>query len=179
MKKHFTTIILIAVFLTGLSLLLYPTVSDWWNSFHQTRAIATYTEAVANLNEADSEKLWNDAVAYNEDLKAAADPFHPSAAETERYNSLLDVAGNGVMGSVEIPAIHCELPFYHGTDEGVLQIAVGHLQGTSLPVGGPALIVCFRGIAVCLRQSCSPIWINSKKGICFCCVSSKKPSPMK
>ena len=136
MKKHLPTVILIVVFLTGLSLLLYPTVSDWWNSFHQTRAIAAYQEAVSALDEEDYEEIRNAAVAYNEELKSKLDPFHPTAEETLRYNEMLNVAGNGIMGYIEIPLLRCELPFYHGTDEGVLAKAVGHIEGSSLPVGG-------------------------------------------
>ena len=93
------------VFVSGIALMLYPTVSDWWNSLHQSRAIRAYTEKVAEL-------------------------------ESGEYERLLNVTGNGMMGYVEIPSINCLLPVYHGTDEAVLQIAVGHIAGTALPVGG-------------------------------------------
>ena len=136
MKKHLPTIILIFVFLIGLCLLLYPSVSDYWNSFHQTKAIAAYSEAVADLGEAKREKLWADAQAYN--VQLAKEPAHFELSEGERseYESLLDVDGSGIIGYIEIPSIRCFLPIYHGTDEGVLQVAVGHIEGTSLPVGG-------------------------------------------
>ncbi|MBS5843449.1 MAG: class C sortase [Clostridiales bacterium] len=136
MKKHLSTIILILVFLTGLSLMLYPTISDWWNSFHQSKAIAQYVENVANLDDTEYEKLWKDAHSYNEALTQKADRYEMSEEEREEYESLLNVSGDGIIGYIEIPLIGCSLPIYHGTDETVLQIAVGHIEGTSLPIGG-------------------------------------------
>jgi len=136
MKKQFSTIVLVLVFLTGLSLLLYPTVSDYWNSFHQSRAIASYVEEVANMNDQDYERFWNDAKEYNEKLKTKQNRYILSEEEKLEYSSLLDISGTGVMGYVEIPEIKCSLPIYHGIDDGVLQIAIGHLPGTSLPTGG-------------------------------------------
>lgn len=131
-----TTIILIIVFIVGLSLLLYPTVSDWWNSFHATHAIATYEETVANLDENIYEEIWNDAVAYNENIARRGIHWVLSEEERQTYNAQLDVGGTGIMGYIEIPKIDCQLPIYHGTDASVLQIAVGHIEGSSLPVGG-------------------------------------------
>lgn len=139
MKKNnrISTVILIAVFLVGLSLLLYPTVSDYWNSFHQSQAIATYTEQVAQLEQEDHSQLWQAAVAYNEEL-ARQDPAAALSDSRQRqYESLMDPTGSGIMGYVHIPSIRCTLPIYHGTDEAVLQVAVGHLPWSSLPVGGP------------------------------------------
>lgn len=135
-KGSFSTAILILIFLIGLSLLLYPTFSDYWNSLHQTRAIAKYTEEVANLDDARYEQLWNDAVRYNESLPLKADRYQMSDEERKEYESLLNVSGNGIIGYIEIPRIACSLPIYHGTDATVLQIAIGHIEGTSLPVGG-------------------------------------------
>ena len=137
MRKNLSTILLILVFLTGLSLLLYPSVSDYWNSFHQSRAIATYAGEVAALDDNTYEHLWQAAEGYNRTLVGRANPFlSMSGEEQAEYDSLLNVAGSGVMGYIEIPEIKCSLPIYHGTDEAVLQIAVGHIQGSSLPVGG-------------------------------------------
>lgn len=137
MRKNLSTILLILVFLTGLSLLLYPSVSDYWNSFHQSRAIATYAGEVAALDDNTYEHLWQAAEDYNRTLVGRANPFLPMNGEEQaEYDSLLNVAGSGVMGYIEIPEIKCSLPIYHGTDEAVLQIAVGHIQGSSLPVGG-------------------------------------------
>ena len=135
-KRDFSTVILILVFLVGLSLLLYPSVSDYWNSFHQSRAIATYAEQVANIDNDRYTQLWEDARAYNQTLVGKQNRFQISEEERETYESLLNVGGNGIIGYIEIAKIGCSLPIYHGTDEGVLQIAVGHIEGTSLPTGG-------------------------------------------
>ena len=137
MRKQLSTIILILIFLVGLSLLLYPTVSDYWNSLHQSRAIAQYSEEVANLDNEQYDKLWAQAEAYNEMLIGKAQRFVLSEEEKAKYEQLLDLSGTGIMGYIEIPEIKCSLPIYHGTDEAVLQIAVGHIEGSSLPVGGP------------------------------------------
>ena len=143
MKKHVTarkrnkgiSLLLFLLFLAGLSLLLYPTFSDWWNSLHQSRAIASYQEAASQLDQAGTAKLCQDAQEYNASLKQDAARFTLNQREKERYESLLCVSGS-VMGVVEIPSIHVSLPLYHGTDPEVLQTAVGHLAGSSLPVGG-------------------------------------------
>lgn len=136
MGKHLSTIILILVFLTGLSLLLYPTVSDYWNSMHQTRAISEYVDQVAVMENDHYEALWDAARSYNGTLMQKDDRYTLTDEERDEYESLLNVSGNGIMGYIEIPAIDCSLPIYHGTDEAVLQIAVGHIEGTSLPIGG-------------------------------------------
>ena len=137
MRKKSTTIILLLILFTGLSLLLYPTVSDYWNSFHQSRAIASYTAQVEEMDPADYEAMWNAAAEYNQRLLAdTGDRYRMTEAEEEEYESLLDVTGTGVMGYVEIPKLKTSLPIYHGTDAAVLQIAIGHLAGSSLPVGG-------------------------------------------
>lgn len=136
MRKHLSTVILVFLLLIGLSLLLYPTVSDYWNSFHQTRAIATYAENVAKLDNNQYDQLWEEARAYNEALCFRSNPYYLSEEQKAQYESLLDVSGLGVMGYIEIPEIDVSLPIYHGTEESVLQVAVGHLEWTSLPVGG-------------------------------------------
>jgi sortase A len=138
MKKYnnIITILLVVTLLAGVSLLLYPTVSDYWNSFHQTRAIAGYSEAVENLDDDQYAAIKEAAVAYNKALLNRNSNYELTEEELEEYESMLDVSGNGVMGYVDIPEIQCELPIYHGTDEAVLQVAVGHLNWTSLPIGG-------------------------------------------
>lgn len=136
MKKYGSTVILILVFLIGLSLLLYPTVSDHWNSYHQSQAIATYAQEVAELDEDRYNELWGVARAYNDSLAENPNPYVMTDEQKESYDKLLNVGGDGVMGYIEIPSIQCYLPIYHGTDEAVLQVAVGHLEWTSLPVGG-------------------------------------------
>lgn len=137
-KKHgnFITILLICVFLAGLSLLLYPSVSNYWNSVHSTQAIAGYAENVANLDEEKYQEIWDAAYAYNRGLFYRENSLSLSEQQRTLYEQLLDVSGLGVMGYIEIPKIEVSLPIYHGTEESVLQIAVGHLDWSSLPVGG-------------------------------------------
>ena len=136
MRKHLSTIVLLFILLIGLSLLLYPSVSNYWNSLHQTRAIATYAEEVANLNQDQYDEIWAAAESYNASLTNRVNAYQLSDAQKEEYQQLLNVSGLGVMGYIEIPSIDCSLPIYHGTEESVLQIAVGHLEWSSLPVGG-------------------------------------------
>ena len=136
MKKNMSTYLLILVLVLGLSLLLYPTVSDYWNSLHSSQAIASYSEKVSSLNEEDYEHLWNDAQEFNKRIPKRTNVFRLEDAEKVNYRRTLNLTGNGIMGYVEIPEINCVLPIYHGTDEAVLQIAVGHLEWTSLPTGG-------------------------------------------
>ena len=135
-KSSFVTAILIAALLAGALLLLYPTVSDYWNSFHQSRAIASYAEQVADLDDNTYDQIWADARAYNETLDNSTSRFVMTEEQKKIYEALLNIADNGVMGYIEIPKIKCNLPIYHGTDEAVLQIAIGHVQGSSLPAGG-------------------------------------------
>ena len=136
MKKRLSTVILVLVFLTGLSLLLYPTVSDYWNSFHQSRAIASYDSEVAALDNTDYETLWTAAQDYNRRLARQENPLVQSEEDLAEYEDLLNLDGTGAMGYIEIPELKVSLPIYHGVDEGVLQVAVGHIPGTSLPTGG-------------------------------------------
>ena len=136
MRRKLSTILFVIVFLAGLSLLLYPTVSDYWNSFHQSRAIASYVDAVDNTDEQKLEEMRQAAEAYNEKLLSKQDRYDMSDSDRAEYESLLDVSGTGVMGYIEIPSINVSLPIYHGTDNTILQIGVGHIEGTSLPVGG-------------------------------------------
>ena len=136
MRKHLSTSVLLFILLIGLSLLLYPSVSNYWNSLHQTRAIATYAEEVANLNQDQYDEIWAAAESYNASLTDRVNAYQLSDAQKEEYQQLLNVSGLGVMGYIEIPSIDCSLPIYHGTEESVLQIAVGHLEWSSLPVGG-------------------------------------------
>ncbi len=134
--KDLTTLLLVVMLLAGLSLLLYPSLSDYWNSFHQTRAITDYAETVAELDKAQYDELWAAAQSYNAELARRENGYVLDAAQQEEYERLLDVSGLGVMGYIEIPEINCSLPVYHGTEEAVLQTAVGHLEWSSLPVGG-------------------------------------------
>lgn len=140
MKKNrdnsMTTLFLILMLFAGLSLLLYPTVSNYWNSLHQSRAIAAYVEQVAQTDNETLEQLRGQARAYNRTLVGKAYRYDMTRQEREEYESLLNVSENGIIGYIEIPDIHCELPIYHGTDADALQVGVGHIEGSSLPVGG-------------------------------------------
>ena len=136
MRKR-TIILIILMILTGLSLLLYPTVSDYLKNLSYRRAITDYIANVEPLDDGRSEAMLADARAFNEAL-AEKGGFVPllSVAEQKTYDSLLDIDGTGVMGYVSIPKVNISLPVYHGTSDAVLQHGVGHLEGSSLPVGG-------------------------------------------
>lgn len=136
MKRKFTTVLLTIILLAGLAIMLYPSASDYYNSFHQSRAIANYAEAVAHIDAETYERLWREATEYNQRLVGRNNPFFLSEAEREEYNSILNYSGDGIMGYISVPKINCELPIYHTTEESVLQIAIGHIEGSSLPVGG-------------------------------------------
>lgn len=135
--------------LAGVALLLYPTVSDYWNSTRQTHAIAEYEEKLTQYDENTYSEIWKAAQEYNKELEGKINRFTLSEEENEEYLSLLNVDENGIMGYVNIPSINCTLPIYHGVDDAVLQIAIGHIAGSSLPVGGSSthtLISGHRGL---------------------------------
>lgn len=138
MKKNsnISTALLVLIMLVGLSLLLYPSFSDWWNSRVQSGAIASYSQQVAALDDETYKEWWDSAREYNESLLPRENPYLLSDNQREQYDRQLDVSGNGIMGYVEVPAIGISLPIYHGTDESILQVAIGHLDWTSLPTGG-------------------------------------------
>lgn len=135
-KKNLSSIILVLIFIIGLSLLLYPSFSDYWNSFHQSRAIASYAQTVTTIDDDQYEKMWAQAQEYNTTLAKKQNRWVLSEEEYEEYEGLLNIGGTGIIGYIEIPNIKVSLPIYHGVDEAVLQIAVGHIEGSSLPVGG-------------------------------------------
>lgn len=135
-KKNRSTILVVMIFTVGLSLLLYPTFSDWWNSFHATRAIGQYDQQIANLSDEDYQHYFDEANQFNQNLKNAPNRFDMSEELKQQYNSSLNIDGNGLIGVLTIPSIKVKLPIYHGTEEGVLRNSVGHLEGTTLPIGG-------------------------------------------
>ena len=148
MKKNRSTIILILIFLVGLSVMLYPTVSDYVNQRHQSRALASYDETVNEMSDADYTAYFEAADAYNQRLATTPNSFF-TPEQVSGYDETLDVSGTGIMGYITIPRIGVELPVYHGTSDGVLQVAAGHLEGSSLPVGGAgthAVISAHRGL---------------------------------
>ena len=136
MKNKLINIFLILALVAGLSLLLYPTVSDYWNSLHASQAVASYDQAVKSMDEGKYDELLQRAGQYNRDLFLRGTLFALTDEEREDYNSQVDIDGSGVMGYIEIPTIKVSLPIYHGTSDDVLQVAVGHLEWSSLPVGG-------------------------------------------
>ncbi len=138
MKKRNSYLILTIVFFVGLALLLYPTLADYWNSFHQSKAVADYAEQVANLDAEKYAALLEEARQYNESLLTKDNQYWMSPENLEEYYNLLNLSGNGIIGYIEIPSIGCSLPIYHGVDESVLQIAIGHIDWSSLPIGGPS-----------------------------------------
>ncbi|MCD8022010.1 MAG: class C sortase [Lachnospiraceae bacterium] len=145
------TAVLFCVLLIGAGILAYPSVSNWWNSRVTSRAVATYDQTVANLSEADYSDLWEAAEEYNANLASigSANAITDTDLVDEDYWDLLDISGTGVMGYITISKINVQLPIYHGTDASVLQVGAGHLEGTSLPVGGESthcVISAHRGL---------------------------------
>ena len=134
MKK--STLVMIFVCIAGLCLLLYPTVSSYWNTRHSTQVINNYVERLSSLSRDEFRIMWDDALAYNRALSSKVTGFSLSPEQKEEYNALLNFSGDGVMGYIEIDALAVNLPVCHGTSEAVLQKAIGHLEWSSLPVGG-------------------------------------------
>lgn len=144
MKKKYQNIIIAVIFIMGLSLLLYPTVANQWNTYRQSKLVRAYEDQIRDLEDAnavDYDAEWEKAHAYNEALAPMIlpDSFAIADATEEKdraYESCLNLTGNGIMGTVEIPKIDVRLPIYHYTKKEVLLNAAGHLEGSSLPVGG-------------------------------------------
>lgn len=146
--RHLSTIILLIVFFVGLSVMLYPTVSDFINSRNQQTAILDYDKKLSSMEVNEKDVMLEKANEYNRRLLEVPDPLN-SVEPVKGYNSVLDVTGTGIMGYISIPKIKTELPIYHGTSDEVLNVAVGHVQGSSLPVGGlgtHAVISAHRGL---------------------------------
>ena len=147
--KDHVTLLLVLIGLVGVGLVSYPSIANWWNSFHQSRAVSEYTQTVANMNSDEYTEILDAADAYNQRLARTGILWNTSDEQKADYESQLDVSGTGVMGYINIPKIEVTLPIYHGTSEEVLQIAVGHIEQTSLPVGGEsthAVISSHRGL---------------------------------
>lgn len=134
-KVSITNILLVLIMLTGIGILAYPSVSDWWNSMHATQAIAGYVEAVETMSKEEKEAIFAKAKEYNDSLPNGVN-FNISEEKYAEYASILDITGTGIMGYIQIQSIGVNLPVYHGVDEGILQIAVGHIPGSSFPIGG-------------------------------------------
>lgn len=135
-RRNVITLILVGIMVVGVGLIAYPSVADWWNSYHQSRAVASYASVVAEMNHDDYDRILNDATAYNKKLAESGVLWRLNDEEQSEYDSLLNVTNSGIMGYIDISKIHVQLPIYHGTDDTILQVAVGHITGSSLPVGG-------------------------------------------
>lgn len=135
MKKHKWKIIIILIFIVGLSVMLYPNFSNYWNSRSQSKVVASYNQALKEIPQEDYEEMLEEAKSYNEALQNIDFPFR-NFDLVDGYENILDVTGTGIMGYLSIEKINVELPIYHGTSDGVLQVGVGHMQGSSLPTGG-------------------------------------------
>lgn len=135
-KKSGSTILLVAIFFVGLCILLYPTVSDFWNEKRQSQAVMNYDDLIVNLTPEDYSEFFRQADEYNRKLKLISSPFIGHKSIKDEYYSTLDVNGDGMMGYITIEKIKVQLPIYHGTSDQVLNSAVGHVEGSSIPVGG-------------------------------------------
>ena len=153
MRSRKSTVILLILFFIGLSLLLYPSVSNYWNSKTQSEAIIDYEAMLAAYKPEDYSAIFEAADAYNRELEHLGYPLRDYPQIEERYWNTLDISGTGMMGYLTIPKINQELPVYHGTSEAVLSTAVGHFQGSSLPVGGDSthsVVSAHRGLPTAL-----------------------------
>lgn len=137
MKKiNWGNLLVAFILIAGISMLIYPTIGDYWNSFRSSKAISGYAESVSSMTKERYEKMLQEAKDYNQMLLTRENEYVLNEEQKAIYEQILDVSGTGIMGYVEIPQINCTLPIYHGTEESVLQIAIGHLEWTSLPIGG-------------------------------------------
>ena len=148
-KDNLITALGILMGIVGLGLLLYPTVADWWNSRHMTEMVGAYDQAVTELDPREHDRLFAAAERFNVQLARFDHRLYLDDVEREAYYGLLDITGTGIMGYVGIPKMDVTIPIYHGTSEGVLRVGAGHLEGTSLPVGGKgthSAITAHRGL---------------------------------
>ena len=147
-KRRWTTIVLLVTFFVGLSVALYPSISSYWNSLTQTKAIVDYEKMLLSIPKEDYTAYFAVAEAYNEQLRHLQSP-RVEYNTLEGYDDILNLTGKGMMGYVSIGKIGVELPLYHGTSDAVLSTAIGHLKGSSFPVGGPgthAVVSAHRGL---------------------------------
>lgn len=148
-KDRFISILLVIILLSGIGLLAYPTVANWWNQNMASHTISSYTESIENVDESEINRLLEEAKVYNQHLLEVSDRFHPTDEEHDLYYSQLNISDSNVIGAINIPTIKVTLPIYLGTDETVLAMGAGHLEGSSLPVGGlgtHAVITGHRGL---------------------------------
>lgn len=137
MKKRKTTIIMIIFFFIGLLTLFYPTLSNYYNEKKQSRMISNYENILNSTNTINFDELKEKAINYNKELNKLKEPLF-NYGNLNNYYDLLNINKDGMMGYLTIDKIKLELPIYHGTSNEVLNSSVGHLEGTSLPIGGPS-----------------------------------------
>ena len=135
LRRNLSTIIVSLMMIVGIGLLVYPSLADYWNSFHQTRAIMSYTEDVAKMDRSELDAIIASAKEYNHKIALNGIEWKLKDNDLEKYNRELNFSGHGNMGYITIDKIKVNLPIYHGTSESVLQTSVGHIEGSSLPVG--------------------------------------------
>lgn len=144
-RVTFLDVFVMLMVVVGFVILMYPSMANVWNDAHQSRIIRDYSKAVEGLSFRDYTDVIQAARDYNKRLIGNSNRFMPDEADLAEYNSLLDITGTGVMGYVNIPKIDTKLAVYHGVDDVVLQVAAGHIVGSSLPVGGPGTHVAISG----------------------------------
>ncbi len=161
------------VFLAGAGVFLYPTISDMWNQYRNAQLVSKYEEAVTELSDNDYDRLWKEAKEYNAEhpVNAIVDAFEEEDTYelSHPYDRVLDPNGDGLMGSIEIPKIKARLAIYHGLSKTVLEKGVGHVEGTSLPIGGKsthAVLAAHRGLP---NAKLLQIWIRWKREIFLSC----------
>lgn len=149
MFRKISTIVMLSLFFIGLSALLYPAISSYWNSKTQSRAVENYENMLEDLGDIDYEALFNAADEYNNSLRALESQFNQYKTLDMQYQSALNLGGDGMMGYISIDTIGVTLPIYHGTSNSILTKAAGHVEGSSLPVGGESthsVISAHRGL---------------------------------
>lgn len=129
---------MVSLLVLGSGIVAYPTFADWWNNYHQYRAISDYVTAVERVDKKDIERMLSEAEAYNQTLLSNSNRFSMSDADRAEYESILNITQSGIIGYIQVPQLGINYPIYHGISEEVLQTAIGHIEGSSLPVGGPS-----------------------------------------
>ena len=135
-KKNKTTILLVLAMIVGTALIAYPTFANWWNNIHQSRAVAAYVQSVEKMNTEDYDQVIREAEEYNRRLTETGVLWTMTDDERAEYQRQLKIESTDIMGYIDIEKAKIHLPVYHGTEDSILQVAIGHIEGTSLPVGG-------------------------------------------
>ena len=168
----FNSVLALLLF-AGVSLLLYPTFSNWWNASRQSQAISDYAGKVDEMDAEEYARLWREAREYNRALAEQSTRYALTEEQKERYEKLLNVSGDGIMAYIEIPKIGCHLPIYHGTKESALQIAAGHLNGAAFQWEERAPIA-YSGHRGFQEPNFSRTWIKWKRATSFITVLNKR-----